>query len=78
MTGFCGFNPLKDYALAELERCATDRLMSAGIKLHFGNSDVQLDDPAQVERLRTIFAAADDRGMAIVLHLRPSVNMRRP
>src|SRR5687768_14129752 len=40
---FCAFNPLKDYALGELERCAKDRNLRYGIKLHFGNSDVQLE-----------------------------------
>jgi hypothetical protein len=39
---FCGFNPLKDYALDELARCAGTPLLRHGIKLHFGNSNVQL------------------------------------
>jgi len=36
---FCGFNPLKGYALGELERCAGDPNLHHGIKLHFDNSD---------------------------------------
>jgi predicted TIM-barrel fold metal-dependent hydrolase len=78
LVGFCGFNPLKAYALQELRRCAADPHIRAGIKLHFGNSDVQLEDRNHVARLREVFAAADGAGMAIVLHMRPSVNMRRP
>ena len=35
----CSFNPLKDYALEELDRCAKDSRLRSGIKLHFGNSD---------------------------------------
>lgn len=78
LIGFCGFNPLRDYALTELERCASIPALATGIKLHFGNSDVDLDNPAHVSALRRIFAAANARGMAIVVHMHPSVTMKRP
>jgi len=78
LRGFCAFNPLKDYALAELERCADDPRLRSGIKLHLGNSDVDLDDAAHVEQLRRVFRAANAHGMAIVVHLRPSVTRNRP
>jgi predicted TIM-barrel fold metal-dependent hydrolase len=78
LVAFCSFNPLKDYAIRELERCASHPGMARGIKLHFGNSDVQLDDPAHVARLREVFAAANKHGMAIVVHLRPSISKGRP
>jgi predicted TIM-barrel fold metal-dependent hydrolase len=78
LVAFCSFNPLKDYAIAELERCASTRGMARGIKLHFGNSDVQLDDPAHVARLRAVFAAANRHRMAIVVHLRASIGKGRP
>jgi predicted TIM-barrel fold metal-dependent hydrolase len=78
LTAFCGFNPLKDYALAELKRCAGQPGLKHGIKLHFGNSDVQLDDPAHVEKLRQVFAAANAAHMAIVVHMRASIRNKRP
>ena len=78
LRAFCGFNPLKAYALEELERCAKDPNLRHGIKLHFGNSDVQLDDAAHVEQLRRVFRAANDRNMAIVVHLRASISKQRP
>jgi predicted TIM-barrel fold metal-dependent hydrolase len=81
LIAFCSFNPLKDYAIQELKRCAGSpgaRGISRGIKLHFGNSDVQLDDPAHVARLREVFAAANDNGMAIVVHMRASISKGRP
>ena len=78
LIAFCGFNPLKDYALEELARCAADRRFGRGIKLHFGNSDVQLDEPAHVERLRQVFRAANEHGMAIVVHMRASISRKRP
>ena len=44
MRGFCSVNPLKDYAIEELARCAKDPQLQLhiGLKLHFGNSDVDL------------------------------------
>jgi predicted TIM-barrel fold metal-dependent hydrolase len=78
LIAFCSFNPLKDYALEELARCAADPNLRRGIKLHFGNSDVQLDLADHVERLRGVFRAANERGMAIVLHLRASISRQRP
>ena len=78
LIAFCSFNPLKDYALAELERCAQTPGLDHGIKLHVGNSDVQLDDPAHVARLRQVFAAANGHGMAIVIHLRANIGRKRP
>jgi predicted TIM-barrel fold metal-dependent hydrolase len=78
LIGFCGFNPLRDYALNELERCAHIPALATGIKLHFGNSDVDLDNPAHVNAVRRVFAAAAARRMAIVVHMHPSVTMKRP
>jgi predicted TIM-barrel fold metal-dependent hydrolase len=82
LIAFCSFNPLKDYALQELKRCSAMSKRAPGlvhgIKLHFGNSDVQLDEPAHVARLREVFAAADEHGMAIVVHMRASFSKGRP
>jgi predicted TIM-barrel fold metal-dependent hydrolase len=78
LRAFCGFNPLKEYALAELERCAKDPNLKRGIKLHFGNSDVQLENPAHVEQLSRIFRAANAHHMAIVVHMRASISKKRP
>jgi predicted TIM-barrel fold metal-dependent hydrolase len=75
---FCGVNPLKDYALAELARCAKDPYLHFGLKLHFGNSDVDLDNEQHVVQLHGILQAADKHKMAIVVHLRPSVTRNRP
>lgn len=75
---FCGFNPLKPYALDELARCSRDPRLRLGIKLHFGNSDVRLENPAHVEQIRQVFRAANDHGMAIVVHLRANISKKRP
>jgi uncharacterized protein len=78
LRAFCGFNPLEQYALDELARCAKDPKLRHGIKLHFGNSDVQLENPAHVEQLRRVFRAANEHRMAIVVHLRASISRKRP
>lgn len=78
LRGFCGVNPLKDYAVDEIARCAKDRLLRTGLKLHFGNSDVDLDNAGDVERVRRVFRAANERRMAIAVHMRASVTRGRP
>ena len=78
LRAFCGFNPLREYALDEIARCASDPNLRHGIKLHFGNSDVQLDNPAHVEQLQRVFRAANERRMGILVHLRSSISRNRP
>jgi uncharacterized protein len=51
LRGFCSVNPLKDYALEEITRCARDPRLRSGLKMHFGNSDVDLGDAKHVARL---------------------------
>jgi predicted TIM-barrel fold metal-dependent hydrolase len=46
--------------------------------MHFGNSDVNLDDPQHVETLRRVFRAVNDHGMAVVIHMRSSISRQRP
>lgn len=78
LVGFCGFNPLKDYAGDEIARCAKDPRLNRGIKLHFGNSDVQLENPQHLEKLKAVFRAANANRMAIVVHSRASISLDRP
>jgi len=78
LRGFCSVNPLKNYALGEIERCSKDPQLHYGLKLHLGNSDVQLDDPKHVEKLQTVFRAANAHGMAIAVHMRSSITKKRP
>jgi predicted TIM-barrel fold metal-dependent hydrolase len=68
LIAFCSFNPLRDYALEELERCAKNPRFK-GIKLHFGNSRVDIRKPEHAEKLRQIFRAANKHRLAIVAHL---------
>ena len=42
LLGFCSVNPLRPYALEEIARCAKDPNLRSGLKLHFGNSDVNV------------------------------------
>jgi predicted TIM-barrel fold metal-dependent hydrolase len=78
LRAFCALNPLKPYALDEIERCAKDPHLRLGLKLHFGNSDVDLVNRDHVARLRQVVAAANGHGMAILVHMRASVTMKRP
>jgi predicted TIM-barrel fold metal-dependent hydrolase len=69
LVGFCSVNPLRDAALAEIRRClALPGIV--GLKLHFGNSGVTLRDSTIVRRMEQVFALANARRAAIVVHLR--------
>ena len=68
LVAFCSFNPLKDYALQEIDRCAKLPQVK-GLKLHFGNSRVDVRKPEHVEQLRKAFAKANERRLAIAAHL---------
>lgn len=67
---FCAVNPLRSYALAELERCAGLPGVR-GIKLHFGSSGIDVTNASHVAALQGFFRAANDRKMALVVHLWP-------
>jgi predicted TIM-barrel fold metal-dependent hydrolase len=78
LIAFCGFNPLKDYALDEIARCAKDPNLHRGIKMHFGNSDAQMEIPEHFEKLKKVFQAANKQRMAIAVHMRASISKKRP
>ena len=78
LIGFCGLNPLKDYALDELARCAKDPNLRNGLKLHFGNSVVDYHDPQHIEQVKRVFRAANGYRMPIVVHMRASVTAKLP
>jgi uncharacterized protein len=74
LRGFCSINPLKDYALGEIGRCAKDPHLRHGLKLHFGNSAIDYHNADHVVRIRRVFRAANDHRMAIVVHMRASIS----
>jgi predicted TIM-barrel fold metal-dependent hydrolase len=78
LRAFCGVNPLRDYALDELARCAKDPQLRRGLKLHFGNSVVDLHNAQHIEQLRRVFRAANEHRMAIVVHMRASFSRGLP
>jgi predicted TIM-barrel fold metal-dependent hydrolase len=78
LLGFCSVNPLRPYALQEIARCARDPNLRSGLKLHFGNSDVNLDNPDHLARVRRVFRAANEHHMAIVVHMHANIDHHRP
>ena len=76
LVGFCGVNPLKDYALQEVKRCAGIPQLRAGLKLHMGNSVVDYRNPRHIERLKEVFRLANASRMAIVVHMRASFSQK--
>jgi len=78
LLGFCSVDPLRPYALEEIERCARDPHLRAGLKLHFGNSDVDLDNSEHVAKVRSVFRAANQHQMTVTVHMHPSIDLHRP
>jgi predicted TIM-barrel fold metal-dependent hydrolase len=68
LVAFFSFNPLKEHALNEIERCSKDPRFK-GIKLHFANSGVDVLKAQHVESLRRVFRAANEHRLAILVHL---------
>jgi predicted TIM-barrel fold metal-dependent hydrolase len=68
LIGFCSLNPLSTYAVDELRRC-TERPQMRGLKLHFGNSGVDMLNDRHVARVRQLFEEANTRRVPIIVHL---------
>jgi predicted TIM-barrel fold metal-dependent hydrolase len=64
----CSVNPLRRYAVPEIERCAVSGGFRA-LKLHFNASAVDLADPHHIAVVREAFATANRVRLAIVVHL---------
>jgi predicted TIM-barrel fold metal-dependent hydrolase len=77
LRALCSFNPLKAYALTELSRCSNDPQLRHGLKLHFGNSDVDFDNPENIAQVKKVFEAANGYHMPIVVHMHASIDMKR-
>lgn len=63
---FCGIDPLKSYALGEARRCRAIR--ADGLKIHANASQLYLTVPAQLEKIRALFAYAASAKMPVVFH----------
>ena len=68
LIGFCAVSPIKDYAVAEIQRCAQE-LHLRGLKLHFGNSGVDIAQPDHLARVQAVFREANRLKLAIVAHV---------
>ena len=69
LLAFIGLNPLSPDARAELEYWVRQGGIT-GVKLHLGNSRVDLRDTAQVNQLRGLVAAVGTAKLALVIHAR--------
>jgi predicted TIM-barrel fold metal-dependent hydrolase len=69
LVAFCSLNPISDAALELLRECVGDGRFK-GLKLHFGNANIDLTNPDHLRRVRAVFAAANAARLAIVVHAR--------
>jgi predicted TIM-barrel fold metal-dependent hydrolase len=68
LLAFCSFDPLADFALRELERCASTGTFR-GLKLHLDESRVDLGNPEHVRKVRSVFKAANAHNLPIIIHV---------
>ena len=68
LISFCSVNPLKDYALREVRRCGEQK-RHRGLKLHLGNSGVDLRKPAQAVAVAAVVAEANRQKLPVIAHL---------
>jgi predicted TIM-barrel fold metal-dependent hydrolase len=69
LIAFCSFHPQAPHALPELRRCAANPRFK-GVKLHLEESDVDLTDPRQADKVRQVFAEANRLRLPIAIHYR--------
>lgn len=70
LVAFFSFNPLRDYAMAELERCASGGRFK-GLKLHFNAAQVDFHSPEQLAKVRRVMVAANKYRLPMIIHVRP-------
>ena len=73
LTAFCGLNPLKAYALAEVDACGKDPRIK-GLKFHFNGAGINLTNAQHLEKIKAVFAAANKYRLAITVHLMTSAS----
>ncbi|MFZ5989065.1 MAG: amidohydrolase family protein [Bacillota bacterium] len=61
-------NPLKNYALQEMDRCF-DELKMPAMKLHFATSNIDLRDPVHLNKVEKVLAHAEIKGIPVLIHL---------
>src|SRR5258705_1737943 len=77
LVGFCSTNPVREWALEEMARCAKNPNFH-GLKLHFWDSVVDYHNPRHVEQVRQVFSAANGYGWPIVVHMRATISEKLP
>ena len=76
LVAFCSLNPLAEYALPELERCAASHRFK-GLKLHFGVSHVDLKNQEHVARVRRVMERANQLRLPVIIHVRADASYGR-
>lgn len=71
LVGFCSVNPLRDYALEELERCATSKKFT-GLKLHLNAAQLNFQNPVEVGKVRRVMESANKFRLPMIIHVRSS------
>ena len=66
---FCSANPLRHYALLEVERCARSGRFK-GLKVHFNAAQINYRDPKDVAQARAVLELANRHRLPMIIHVR--------
>ncbi len=69
LVAFCSVNPLREYALAELDRCAASGRFK-GLKLHFNAAQVDFQNSVEVAKIRRVMESANKYRLPMIIHVR--------
>ncbi|KDR95421.1 Amidohydrolase [Peptoclostridium litorale DSM 5388] len=70
---FFSVNPLTSYALDEVTRCCRYETPK-GLKLHFTNSRIDIEDKYHLSRLSQILSVAESNSIPVIIHFRSRRN----
>lgn len=73
LVAFCSVNPLRSYAIQEVERCAQSGRFK-GLKLHLNGAQIDYQDPKEVAKARHVFETANRHRLPLIVHVRSSDN----
>ncbi len=66
LAGACAVNPMKEWAVVEMQKCSDDGLRV--LKLHTMASGLKLREPADLTRLQSILIEAERLQMTVLIH----------
>lgn len=76
LVAFCSFNPLKEYAIEELNRCIASKNFK-GLKMNFNAAQLDFQNPDEVAKVRRVMETANMHRLPMIIHVRSKPTYNR-